>query len=151
MHCPGGGKAEARGPAVSESVLCLCPSAVRDAPARSPRPMLTCCLTGTTVSPGDSVRNIISPPHSKRESLEFYSCADNPSAVSRPLALRCCYILILFSKALVPKPWCLNPLFLWLRFSLALGRDADANAVWLALAAWSSRNHLLFAFPALLP
>lgn len=93
-------------------------------------------------------------PPFKRESLVLYSYADHPSAVSRSLAFEMLYILVLFSKVLVPKRWCLNPLFLWLRFSLALGRDADANAVWLDLAAWSAwsvRNHSCFAFPAPLP
>lgn len=69
MHHPGGGKAEARGPAVSESVLCLCPSAVRDAPARSLYPMLTCCLTvlfqeclkGTTMRPRGTMLETLYP------------------------------------------------------------------------------------------
>lgn len=62
------------------------------------------------------------------------------------LALRHRYILFLFSKALAPKPRCLNMMFLWLRLY-----DAIANAVWSDPAAWSFRNHFVFAFLALLP
>lgn len=117
----GGGEAEARGPVRASSVSVLPQS--RHTPARLLCPGLTCCLTvllqeclKSIDTLLDNVRNIIPSPHSARKSLVLDSYADNPSAVSRPLALRCCYILVLFSKALVPKPWCLNPLFLWLCF-----------------------------------